>query len=203
MEMLNSEGDNGLWWGGKSGIMYYYPLDGSSKTITVDFSGDEYKMESDVLNMISNSRYYLAGHDVSNIATTAMYIYERTNTGCNNGRYDTSRPYYWDGKVALMYPSDYGYSAGEACATKTDLFEYYNGCGNTFLLIFYGGEWILSPDSRTSHYSFDINGSGMVNTVRYRYTYLGRSVRPVFYLTPDVIITGGTGEESNPYQVSR
>lgn len=49
-------------------------------------------MESDVLNIISDSRYYLAGHNTSGITTETMYTYKRTKTGYNNGRYDENRP---------------------------------------------------------------------------------------------------------------
>ena len=163
MEMLNSEGDNGLWWGGKSGTMYYY--DSGMQTKTVDFSGDEYKMESDVLDMISNSRYYLAGHNSNQITPETMYTYERTTTGYNNGRYNNVRPYYWDGKVTVMYPSDYGYAAGEACATGTNINAYNSSCKNTDWLLYTGDwQWTLSPYSSGAGNAFGVYSTGHVAT---------------------------------------
>ena len=163
MEMLNSEGDNGLWWGGKSGTMYYY--DSGMQTKTVDFSGDEYKMESDVLDMISNSRYYLAGHNSNQITPETMYTYERTTTGYNNGRYNNVRPYYWDGKVTVMYPSDYGYAAGEACATGTNLSAYNSSCKNTDWLLYTGDwQWTLSSHSSFTVNAFNVYTTGSVTT---------------------------------------
>ena len=200
MEMLNSEGDNGLWWGGKSGTMYYY--DSGMQTKTVDFSGDEYKMESDVLDMISTTRYYLAGHNTPEITSDTMYAYERTKTGYNNGRYNDVRPYYWDGKVAVMYPSDYGYAAGETCATGTNLYNYStSGCKNTDWLWYTSDhQWFLSPNSSGTDVAFSVVTMGNVNN--YGNVVLnGCSVRPVFSLKPEVIITEGDGTIDNPYRV--
>ena len=200
MEMLNSEGDNGLWWGGKSGTMYYY--DSGMQTKTVDFSGDEYKMESDVLDMISTTRYYLAGHNSNQITPETMYTYERTTTGYNNGRYNDVRPYYWDGKVAVMYPSDYGYAAGETCATGTNLYNYStSGCKNTDWLWYTSDhQWFLSPNSSGTDVAFSVVTMGNVNN--YGNVVLnGCSVRPVFSLKPEVIITEGDGTIDNPYRV--
>ena len=197
MEMLNSEGDHGLWWGGKSGTMYYY--DSSMQTKTVDFSGDEYKMESDVLDMISTTRYYLAGHNSNQITPETMYTYERTTTGYNNGRYNNVRPYYWDGKVTVMYPSDYGYAAGETCATGTN-FNSYRNCNGTNWLRISNDQWLLSPNSSNTGNAFHVHTTG---NVLGNGAWYGRSVRPVFYLKPDVIITGGSGTMDDPYTISK
>ena len=57
--------------------------------------------------------------------TNQFYAYERGTT-----RYDTNRPLYWDGYVGLMYPSDFGYAAGNSCVTGTDPYNYDGGCKN-------------------------------------------------------------------------
>ena len=97
MIILNS----GIWWSDttNTGKMYDY---NNQSGRDVDFTN--YKLSSTAKSMIGDSRYYLAGHDTQKIKTTTMYTYERTKTGTNNGRYNDSRPYYWEGKVALMYP---------------------------------------------------------------------------------------------------
>ena len=131
-----------------------------------------------------------------------MYAYERTKTGYNNGRYNDVRPYYWDGKVAVMYPSDYGYAAGETCATGTNLYNYStSGCKNTDWLWYTSDhQWLLSPNSSSTVIAFYADSTGNVsdNIVLY-----GRSVLPVFNLTSDVSIVGGTGTAEDPYQIMK
>ncbi len=206
MIMLNS----GIWWSdtANKGKMYYYyyymytNIDYYDKSgiheKDVDFTN--YKLSGTAKSMIGNSRYYLAGHNASEVTTTTMYTYERTKTGNNSGRYDTNRPLYWEGKVALMYPSDYGYAAGSTCATRTNLSSYSKSCYQKDWLYIKRFEWLQSPYSVYPDYACLVHSDGYVNGSDF---IGGGSVRPVFYLTPDVIITVGTGEESNPYVVTR
>ena len=198
MIMLNSS----IWWSDttNTGKMYDYS---NQSGRDVDFTN--YKLSSTAKNMIGNSKYYLAGHSDSKITTTIMYTYERTKTGDSNGRYNDSRPYYWEGKVALMYPSDYGYAAGESCATGTNLFDYDTSCYNNDWLSSLPKQWLLSPLSSYSGNAFDAGDSvTFIGGVNYYHDIIEkRLVHPVFYLTPDVIITGGTGEETNPYVVTK
>ena len=205
MIMLNS----GIWWSDttNTGKMYdYYSFDnydynnlsGINET-DVDFTN--YKLSSTAKGLIGDSRYYLAGHNTSAVTTTTMYTYERTKTGYNNGRYNTDRPLYWEGKVGLMYPSDYGYAAGETCATGTNLSTYFTSCKSTdWLLDTSKWQYFLLPYSSDSYTVFRVITTGHVDDI---YSGDAGVVRPVFYLTPDVIITGGTGEETNPYVVTR
>ena len=195
MIMLNS----GIWWSDTTNTGKMYDI-GNQSGRDVDFTN--YKLSSTAKSMIGDSRYYLAGHNTSEITTTTMYTYERTKTGNNSGRYDNNRPYYWEGKVALMYLSDYGYAAGITCVNGTKLNDYKSSCKNSdWLFSSSTNEWFLSPHSSVTDSAFGVYTTGYVYVGSY--TCNGRSVRPVFSLTPDVIITGGTGELSNPYQVTK
>ena len=99
----------------------------------------------------------------------------------------------WDGKIALIYPSDYGYaSTNEACrdrmSSKTN--NVYN-CKNENWLFNNADQWTLSPNSSSANYVFYVYLGGFV-------TYGNASsvfgVRPVLFLKSDVVIAGGTGE---------
>ena len=134
--------------------------------------------------------------------TNQFYTYERGTT-----RYNTNRPLYWDGLVGLMYPSDYGYAAGNTCVTGTDPYNYDGGCKNKDWLWMTtssdysnSAEWFMSPDSGSSFNAFLVSSSGLVNG---GYVVINvRSARPVFYLTSTTSITDGTGTSTDPYILS-
>ena len=171
MKLLNS----GDWWSGTN-TYANYGLTATAKS------------------MVNTSRYYLGGYDTSSVKTTVMYGYER---GTN--RYDTSRPLYWDGYVGLMYPTDYGYAAGNSCSTGTNLFDYDSSCkSKDWLYNSSKWHWLMSPGSGTSYLVWLVDYAGGVYSSANDSTYSGL-VSPVFYLTSDVSITGGTGTSSDPY----
>ena len=173
MKLLNS----GDWW---------------NRTNTFANNGLTEKAKS----YITTSRYYLGGYNNSNgVMTNQFYAYERGTT-----RYDTSRPLYWDGNVGLMYPSDYGYAAGNTCVTNTDFYNYDGGCYQNDWLFNSKDEWLLSPHSGGSINAFSLFSSGFVG-LNYNVGY-PRSVRPVFYLKSSASISDGDGTESNPYLLS-
>ena len=185
MKLLNS----GVWWNGTSGSYY----NESTTATIVNFTN--YKLSDKAKSYISISRYYLGGNNTSSVKTTAMYSYER-----GTRRYDTSRPLYWDGYVGLMYPTDYGYAAGNSCATGTILYDYNVSCkSKDWLYISNTNQWLMSPYS------------GYFDLVLYVYS-VGRvvdlssdsaiAVSPVFYLTSSTTITGGEGTSASPYILS-
>ena len=193
MKLLNS----GLWWNGTSGSYY----NGSTTATNVNFTN--YKLSAKAKSYITTSRYYLGGYNNSQgVMTNQFYTYERGTT-----RYNTNRPLYWDGMVGLMYPSDYGYAAGNTCVTGTDPYNYDGGCKNKDWLWMTtssdysnSAEWFMSPDSGSSFNAFLVSSSGLVNG---GYVVINvRSARPVFYLTSTTSITDGTGTSTDPYILS-
>ncbi len=196
MKLLNS----GAWWNGTSGSYYssYY----NNGSTTVNFTN--YKLSDKAKSYITTSRYYLGGYNTSQgVMTNQFYAYERGTT-----RYDTNRPLYWDGYVGLMYPSDFGYAAGNTCVTGTDPYNYDGGCKNKDWLWMTtssnytnGYEWLMSPNSGISDYAFHASSSGYVNGINI-YVYRADSVRPVFYLTSSASISDGEGTSASPYILS-
>ena len=134
--------------------------------------------------------------------TNQFYTYER-----GTARYDNNRPLYWDGMVGLMYPSDYGYAAGNSCVTGTDLYNYGRGCKNKDWLWMTtssdytnGVEWLMSPDSGNSYTVFRVLSAGYVDG--YNRSNSNFSARPTFFLTSSVSITSGKGTSVAPYILS-
>ena len=184
MKLLNS----GAWWNGISGSYY----NNSTTATTVNFTN--YKLSDKAKSYITTSRYYLGGYITSEgVMTNQFYAYERGTT-----RYDTNRPLYWEGMVGLMYPSDYGYAAGNTCVTGTKLWDYDEECVNKdWLYISNTYQWLMSPCSGPSGGAFIVDSSGYVYDTDG--VSSAGSVRPVFYLSSSASITDGEGSSTNPY----
>ena len=191
MKLLNS----GAWWNGTSGTYdNFYIYKDNPETINVNFTN--YKLSDKAKSNIDISRYYLGGYNNNPPLTNEMYGYERGTL-----RYDENRPLYWDGMVGLMYPSDYGYAAGNVCATGTELFNYFGECSNKDWLYKTGvNQWLMSPYSGYSHFVLHVGFVGRVGGDDYGYDAL--AVSPVFYLSSSASITGGNGTLDAPYILS-
>ena len=181
MKLLNS----GDWW---------------NRTNTFSNYGLTEKAKS----YITTSRYYLGGYNTSNeVMTNQFYAYERGTT-----RYGTNRPLYWDGYVGLMYPSDYGYAAGNTCVTGTGPYNYYVGCKNKDWLWMTTSsdytnnvEWLMSPRSGNPYNAFGVSSHGYVGHY-YNIADPAYSARPVFYLSSSASISEGDGTLNAPYILS-
>ena len=183
MKLLNS----GAWWNGTSGSYY------NNNTTATSINFTNYKLSDKAKSYITTSRYYLGGYNNNPPITNEMYGYERGTL-----RYNTDRPLFWEGIVGLMYPSDYGYAAGNTCVTGTKLYDYYGGCMNKdWLYISNTYQWLMPPYSGNSYFAFYVNSSGYVNYGYY--VSNASSARPVFYLTSSASISDGEGTLNNPY----
>ena len=142
------------------------------------------------------SRYYLGGysHTDEEKNTEKSYLFERGSiTSSGNSL-------YWDGKIGLMYPSDYGYAAGNDCATDVNLTYYNDSCKlKDWLYESNYSQWTITPDLGTNMI-WDIRSHGDVGATSVYDNFT--TVRPTFYLDKDVSITSGTGTESDPYQIT-
>ena len=199
----NSAGTN-IWATPTNGIYSNSLTSGASLMILLN-SGDwwsgtntfvNYGLTKVAKSMVNTSRYYLGGYEGGGVKPADMYVYERRTL-----RYNTDRPLYWDGYVGLMYPSDFGYAAGISCATSTDLISYDNGCYAKDWLYKsgLGQQWLMSPISDDAYYVYVIHADRYVSLFG---AVSDDLVSPVFYLTSDTSITGGTGTEQDPYIVS-
>ena len=161
-------------------------------------TGTKFKLEPEVTN-----------------STPLLYQWERSNydgkqcTEGNTCNDDVKRQTIWEGKVGLMYPSDYGYATAgggtkkdrEKCLyTPLSIWDnaLYTNCPNNDWLFKDSGQWTITPDSSSSSaYSvFEIESDGSVGSY---YASLKYSIRPVVYLKSSVKITGGDGTQNLPY----
>ena len=172
-----------------------------------DFSSNG--LTSEAKTMIDNAVWNLGGTASytanSNGLAVHFYGYER-GTNVYSGR-----PTTWIGQIGLMYASDYGYAtSGEGTMDRASCLEIalnswgtlgYSECyNNDWLYDSTSDQWTLTLYSGGSDHGFAVSCGG---DVYYIYgTRAGKAVSPVLYLSSNVKITGGTGEESDPFILS-
>ena len=168
-------------------------------TVSCDFTTTGLKNDT-TRNMIEIVTWKLGGTSSTN-NTAAFYTAER-----GTDVYDNSKPTECEGKIALMYPSDYGYATSggsigrERClSTNLGYWEDYSNCYNNDWLYTGSYQWTLTSYSSNSRSVFDVRSDGFVDTEN---TYISWDIHPSVYLTSDVSITGGSGTESDPYTLA-
>ena len=185
---------------------YYKTSPGSTTTITLDFTSNG--LTDTAKNQIDTITWKLGGigsqdfKSSSNGLASHWYTYERGSTVY------TRRPTEWQGKVGLMYQSDYGYatsggtSMNRASCLAKELYNWdsANDCKNNDWI--YNSsiyQWTLSSSSSTSNTVYEVDNKGRVTNSS---ANMVLGVRPSVYLIPSMIISGGEGTPENPYVLS-
>ena len=158
------------------------------KNGTYDYSKN---IKSSWVDKIANVRWNIGGYSTSLVTALNVYNAERGTLHINNPSDGITRTNTWDGKIALMYPSDYGYaSTGTAC--RSNLYNCYDADSKANNWLFNSTEqWTLSPLSGYAYAVFLVYSDGYVY---YGNAYGTLGVRPALFLKSDVVIAGGTGE---------
>ena len=161
-----------------------------------DFTSTGIK-NAETRNMIAETTYNLGGWNDTGVYPNEIYEYERGTTVY------TGRPTTWTGKIALAYPSDYGYAA-DLNQCKQTLANYDNSTctSNNWMkaIITDNGSnhgWLLTPDSSYSFGAWYSHG----NVGEY-FTGAARGAVPVLSLSSKLGIESGDGSSSNPYKLS-
>ena len=173
----------------------------STATLNTYLNGDYYNgLDDTSKSMIADTKYYLGGSSVyDNLRGEDYYNFERGTT-VYSGK-STS----WNGKIALMYPSDYSYTyaLGVDNTCYTDGYDCDGSSGKTKGWIYNTNsntyQWLLSPYSDVSSGAFYLSGSGYVNNRGNVPSSFG--VRPSLYLVSSIKIDSGEGTEQSPYRL--
>ena len=203
----------------------YYNVNGTNNylysTVNEYLNNNYYNsIETSFKNMIANSKYYLGAITNYEVKEEEMYEYERKieNDNCNCTESSSSTiicgpdvgcyyfdppfmepsPKYYIGKVRLMYPSDYGYAAGEEC-TETLLRYNYSICKNNNWIYSGEVEWFISPYPERNIGAFGVSASGSVSSGSVTNDF--NAVRPVLYLKSSAKIISGEGTLKNMYKL--
>ncbi len=199
----------------------WYNGTNNSQSATFDYTK---RLSASAQSLIGDAKWYLGGASCEDVYTscddvydysvagegTAMlfYEYERgtkvwgSSTGqtCDDGACPRSTS--WTGKVALAYPSDYGYAVGEnvrsICLEKK--LENYesNNCHSSQWLLSYGWGWLISP---YSEYSGNVLYFSYYEGLSNNPVTASNKVIPAVYLKSGVTISGGNGSPENPYVI--
>ena len=201
--------DNGkgqsLYWNATSGACYSGQ---NNATISCNFTSTGIKNDT-TRNMIAETTWNLVGWNTSDIYSNVMYEKERGTTTVSNPSDGITRATTWTGKIALPYPSDYGYATDLSKCSQT-LFNYNSGTDSyacrsndwMYSIITNSGindGWLLTPYSGYAYMAFGVHSSGYVNGYG---VYTAFMVAPVLYLGSDQDIVSGDGSQSNPYQLA-
>lgn len=137
-------------------------------------------------NKIAIHPWVVRGNDylINSIAKTIVQL-EVINPGLNT---------IFEGKIGLMYVSDYAYAADSNYWNLT-VSRYTDIAGDNWM---YMGlfEWTIT-DYYSSSSIYFLSDQGRVSSG----SSSAYAVRPVFYLNSDVIYVSGTGTQTDPYQI--
>ena len=182
-----------LYYNAKSGNCYSGQ---SNATKACNFTSTGIK-NATTRNLISDTIYYLGGHNSFSVYPNQIYEKERGTTVYSG------RPTEWTGKIALAYPSDYGYAADLGkCSQNLNNYNNSTCTSNNWMKAIvapnYG--WLLTPRSGIASNVWYVYSSGEVYYNSYVYNAYG--VAPVLFLNSDANVKSGTGTSSDPYQIS-
>ena len=186
-----------LYYNSASGKCYFGQ---NNATVDCDFTSIGIKND-ETRNMIAETTYYLGGWNTSSVYPNLIYEYERGTTVW------TGRPTTWTGKIALAYPSDYGYAADLNQCVNKKLNDYRDStcASNNWMktIITNNGSnvgWLLTPASGSPFDVWYVTSAGIVDNSYYTIYSFGSA--PVLSLSSELGIESGEGTSSNPYKLN-
>ena len=190
-----------LYYNAKKGNCYY---EFGNKTISCDFTLRGLK--NDVTrNNIESVLWNLGGISEYSTAISQKFYNDERNSEVFSGRLSV-----WTGKIALIYPSDYGYATSggvtidrQTCLKK-ELYNWYDNsmsdCINNNYL--YNSNIFQYTLSHYNKYSYDIYIIDKNGSVHRSSAGLERTIKPTLFLKSNISIGIGDGSSTNPYQLN-
>ena len=198
MKLLNSGYESesvggSLYWNAKSGACY---KDAPEETIACDFTSIGLKNDT-TKNMISETTYYMRGHDSEMVYVETMYDKERVS----GTLFDNTQSTTWTGKIAVPYSSDYGYAVDlSKCKKQLNSYDDEICTTNNWMKSIMTLNWLLTPCSDNGNSAWVVDLNGDVGAGMCAANPIG--ITPVLYLNSKLTIKSGTGTSSSPYQLS-
>ena len=202
--------DNGngqsLYWNAESGTCFS-GQNNATKACDFTSSSSTIGLKNDATrNMISESVWYLR----NSLANYVNVVYENERL---NGTVGSERVPTWTGKVALPYPSDYGYATNLAeCQKQLTSYSDTTCTGSNWMkniITNYGNSkgWLITPNMENVNYVYYVNSAGNVyglNLADNNFAYAVFAVLPTLYLNYDLTINineNSKGTIAKPYQI--
>lgn len=189
--------NNSLYWRREAGNCYNNT---NNNAVACDFTTTGLK--NNTRTMISSVDWNMGVLSSSMASVDSIYIAERSNTTISNPNDGVARTTIWNGKVALLYLSDYMYAADlTSCSAG---YVYYNNCSSV--------NWMFGMQNGNAIsllpvYKMNETNGVLIKTVKNTgggnndWPGSGRQIHPTVYLNKDVKLSGGEGTSINPYQI--
>jgi hypothetical protein len=174
-------------------------------------SGDLYETYIKTYDSLFESvKWNLGGYSSSDITSSQYYTYERGTKIYSSNNF--TRTTEWMGKIALMYPSDYGYATSGGDTTRDVCLSYSLSTWNSYSDCYYNDyiydsssypQWTLTPLSNAPSGIYPLLSGGSI--IFYGQTTCSSSlyVKPVGYLVSSASILSGTGSSNDPWIISK
>ena len=177
-----------------TGETKWYNGANNAKNGTYDYSKN---IKSDSIDKIAKVRWNTSRATWETSALNS-YNQERSTTSISTPSDNVPRTNTWDGKIALIYPSDYGYASTDTTCRNNMLSSTNNvsNCKNENWLFNSVYQWMLSPNSGNANVVFRVRSYGDVGISDAYNTYI---VRPALFLKSDGVILSGEGTNDNPF----
>ena len=175
-----------------SGTTTWYNGQNNLKNGSYDYSKN---IKNGYIDKIANVRWNLGGISPF-ISAIEVYSQERGTVHVipNDG---IARTNTWDGKIALMYASDYGYASADIeCRNNIGNSNKY--CQNNNWLYNNFVQWTLSSGNNYGNLTFYIYPCGGCsnNSACYK-----SNVRPTLFLISEIQVVDGIGTDKVPYVI--
>ena len=179
-----------------SGTTYWFNGDNNAKNGTYNYNNN---IRSLSLDKVAKVRWNLGGYNTPAVSALNIYNAERGTAHISNPSDGTTRNNTWDGKIALIYLSDYGYASTDTtCRGNLNSRDsnYKGYCKNENWLANNTTYWTLSPGSGSATFVFRVNSDGNVSNYSAGFTI---GVCPTLFLKSDVVISDGDGTNEKPF----
>ena len=175
----------------KSGTTKWYNGPENAQNEIYEYSKN---INSGSMDKIANVKWNTGG-TIYGVNVITSYNQERGTINVDNPTDGIVRNSYWNGKIGLLYPSDYGYaSSNDICRSQLSSPD----CKNNNWIFIGMSQWTITPYKNSSMRSFSSLEHGIINDTNVSNP---SSVRPTIFLKNHVKIIRGEGTNSNPYQI--
>ena len=178
------------------GTTKWYNMPNNVQVSTYNFNKN---IKKNTIDKIANVSWNLGGA-IKGLSSLNSYNAERGTAHISNPSDKISRTNFWKGKIALLYPSDYGYASTDSLC-RSDMSSQSNNiynCQNDNWLFNSTWQWTLTSSFDNGQSVFTFSNTGwVINTTAGN----GGRIRPSLYLKSDIVIAGGTGEKGDAYTI--
>ena len=174
-----------------SGTTKWYNDELNKQEGIYDYSNN---IKSASINKIASVRWNLGGIYLPR-GTSAINSYnaERGTEHVDDPSDGITRTSTWDGKIALLYPSDFAYASVDTTC-RSDISSY--NCQNYNWLYNKKYKWTLTPCSSRAYTSLEADAQVGNDSI-----FDPANVYPTLFLKSNVIIKSGEGTQTKPYVI--